>query len=138
MLMRPGRRYLRSALFMLVCVTTASCGNEKTHDPDNGRWLHGPGCLEIGKNWRDGVGVLDGHVPILDLRVQNGKIEIDASSRVGGADRQGTLQVAKTLNPKPILRLRIADRTSCSEVSAALKEVTETYGCTKMHCAVSP
>lgn len=122
---------------MLFCAALTSCGNEKAQEYGNGRWLSDPGCSEVSRNWREGVGTLDGNRPNLDLRARNGKIDVDASSRVGGADWRGTLRVAKALNPKPLLRLRITDRTSCSDVGAALKEMTEAYGCTKMTCAVS-
>jgi len=124
------------ALCAMLCATTVSCSDDAPDAAAGAQWLRGEACSAIAPYWREGFGVVDGHSPTIDLNLRGGRIRIDESGKAGASGWRERLRLMKTIDPKPILRLTISDRTSCTQTSAVLKDVTETYGCTRLHCAI--
>jgi hypothetical protein len=132
---------MNKAMLFLACTALcgilASCGEGDSGHPRPARWVQGPGCAELAPRWREEMGVLDGHSPLLRFDLAGGGVRADPGSLAEGMDWRGTLKFAATLNPKPILELRVDSAAQCAEFASALKEVSEAFECTRTDCVLS-
>jgi len=131
------RRRIRTACSLAAVCGLLTCCTKESSMNQSGAWLDDPRCADLRRQWRSELGALDGHVPILDLRLSRGQLSVDPKSSISGQDWLGTLELARNLNPKPIIVVHMSANASCWDSLEPLNRVSKAYACDTMKCVVA-